>query len=1163
VSKPLEALVLDLLAKDPEARPANAKHVRERLASLSQMAASSSTSEVREAVNPLDGLASGVFVGREEEMRKLRSGIDEALSGRARMSMLMGEPGIGKTRICEEVSTYASMRGAQVLWGRGYEGEGAPPYWPWVQIIRSYVHDCDPQLLMSEMGPAATNIAEVVSEVRARLPGLPEATPLDPEQARFRLFDGLVGFLRNASVRQPLVLVFDDLHCADKPSLMLLQFLARELGGDRLFVLATYRDVELGRQHPLSETLAELTRNNLCERVPLRGLGEADVARFIEGSAGIAPPPGLLAAVFRETEGNPFFVTEVVRLLASDRRLEKANEVASWSLEIPQGVREVVGRRLNGLSEDCNEALAVASVIGRDFEGVVLRRSAEFSEDRVLELIEEALSARLLQEIPGSLRRYRFSHALVRETLYEELSTPRRVRLHARVGEVLEEHHAGRSGSHLAEISHHAFQAIQTGNTEHAVAAARRAGDFARERLAYEEAALHYERAAQALEAADSPDPHELCELVVHRAELQQMAGETAAARETGLRAAQLAREVASAEHLARAAIAYGGFLVVEMGRTDETMVALGEEALAALGEADSSMRVRLLVRVSNEVSWSDTARFKSMAEEAIRVARRLGDPDALVYAFTAAVVPETTMESLEEGLRRADEVEAIARSTDNAEHLWAAFLKRRYVNFALGRREEFDRATDRAIELTEMGGGMWAKYFPPLVRAAVAILEGRFEEARPLVMTALQEGMRSWGQSARQFAAGQMMVILHHEKGLRADPMTLSLAERYPNYPFYASIPTFTYADSGDREACRKMFDHLAAENFENIPRDANFSNAMYFASHACVFLEDGARAKTLYGLLLPYAGIHAHLGAAFAYVGPMSHCLATLATLLGRFDDAERHFVEVLESLESMRAWPWLAENEYEFARMLLIRGAVGDRERALELLNRSLERAQQIGMTRLLERGLALKLEAQGMDSGSLRELQSIDVVAQSITGRKPDFARHAAPDGTVTLMFSDMQGFTAMTERLGDLKAREVIRDHNRIVRENLAAHGGYEVELLGDGFLLAFQSARRGLLCAIAIQRAFAAYSEAHPDEPIRVRIGLHTGEALKDVDKFFGKTVILAARIASQARGGEILASSLLKELTESTGDLRFGGAREVDLKGLSERQRVHAVEWE
>jgi class 3 adenylate cyclase len=162
-----------------------------------------------------------------------------------------------------------------------------------------------------------------------------------------------------------------------------------------------------------------------------------------------------------------------------------------------------------------------------------------------------------------------------------------------------------------------------------------------------------------------------------------------------------------------------------------------------------------------------------------------------------------------------------------------------------------------------------------------------------------------------------------------------------------------------------------------------------------------------------------------------------------------------------------------------------------------------------------------------------------------------------------MFSDMEGFTAMTERLGDLEAREVIRTHNAIVREQLAAHGGYEVELQGDGFLLAFSSARAGLLCAIAIQRALAAYSEAHPDEPIRVRIGLHTGEALKDADKFFGKTVILAARIAAQAKGGEILASSLLVQLTESTGDLNFGKAREVDLKGLSERQRVHAVEWE
>jgi class 3 adenylate cyclase len=157
---------------------------------------------------------------------------------------------------------------------------------------------------------------------------------------------------------------------------------------------------------------------------------------------------------------------------------------------------------------------------------------------------------------------------------------------------------------------------------------------------------------------------------------------------------------------------------------------------------------------------------------------------------------------------------------------------------------------------------------------------------------------------------------------------------------------------------------------------------------------------------------------------------------------------------------------------------------------------------------------------------------------------------------------MEGFTMMTERLGDLRAREVIRQHNTIVREQLAQHRGYEVELQGDGFLLAFQSARQALLCAIAIQRAFADYSASHPDEPIRVRMGLHSGEALRDADKFFGKTVILAARIANEAKGGEIVVSSLLKQLTESTGDIVFGAVREVQLKGIVTAVDIHHVEW-
>jgi class 3 adenylate cyclase len=211
-------------------------------------------------------------------------------------------------------------------------------------------------------------------------------------------------------------------------------------------------------------------------------------------------------------------------------------------------------------------------------------------------------------------------------------------------------------------------------------------------------------------------------------------------------------------------------------------------------------------------------------------------------------------------------------------------------------------------------------------------------------------------------------------------------------------------------------------------------------------------------------------------------------------------------------------------------------------------------------LLDRGVALKLEIQGIDPGGVQ--RSIYAVATSLRRAPPDLYEHASPDGTVTLMFSDMEGFTEMTERLGDQAAHVVIQRHNAIVREQLQIHAGYEVELQGDGFLLAFKGARSALLCAMGIQRALAAHNDAHADQPIRVRIGLHTGEAIKDADKFFGRTVIQAYRIADQARSGEILVSSLLKELVQTSADLRFGEAREIELKGLSGKHLVFAAEW-
>ena len=445
----------------------------------------------------LDSLAGGVFVGRQREMGELKACLEDGLSGRGRLVTLVGEPGIGKTRTSQELATYAGLRGAQVLWGRSYEEQGVPPYWPWVQAIRSYVRERDPEQLRSEMGSGATDIAEVVSEVRERLPDLPPAPQLEPDQARFRLFDSISAFLKTASQRQPLVLVLDDLHWADQPSLMLLQFVARELGGARLLIIGTYRDRELSRQHPLAETLGELTRERLFQRVLLRGLPQEDVGRFIELAAGVTPLSALVTSVYTQTEGNPLFATEVVRLLVQEGELsaDQVRETDAWTMHIPEGVREVIGRHLNRLSQRCNETLTIGSIIGREFG---LDRLSllinELSEGLVLEVLEEALAARVVEELPQAINRYQFTHALIQETLAEELSTTRRVRMHARIAEVLEELYASDTESHAAELAHHFIEAQTVLGIEKPVRYLLLAGERALATYGHDDALAHFQR---------------------------------------------------------------------------------------------------------------------------------------------------------------------------------------------------------------------------------------------------------------------------------------------------------------------------------------------------------------------------------------------------------------------------------------------------------------------------------------------------------------------------------------------------------------------------------------------------------------------------------------------------------------------------------------------
>jgi class 3 adenylate cyclase len=726
---------------------------------------------------------------------------------------------------------------------------------------------------------------------------------------------------------------------------------------------------------------------------------------------------------------------------------------------------------------------------------------------------------------------------------------------------VVEVLHAAQLDPRLPQLTYHFCEAASGGDVNKAVDYAVRAAERATELLAYEEAANHYERGLSALEAVEPVEETRRCELLISLGEAQFASG-TTVFRQTFLRAAELARRIGSPDQFARAAIAPFSVFLGGTGVPDEERIGVLEEALALLGDGDSALRAHVMTLLGGELLFApQPERREQLCREAIEIARRVGDRGALAFALR---VGNTVLERPEDPkpcLEILDEVVALARRSKDKRMEASGRMGRIAYLIRLADTESIDQEIEVFSRLAEELRQPTHLANAATMRACRALWQGQLAEARRLSWEARSQRLRFNPEMAAQWF-GLLLYDLRRKQGRLAEeiPVIVKGVERFPVIPVWRCLLACAYAETGCEEDARLQLEKLAENDFIVLSDDLLYLSNLGLLSDVCATLRDEERAVPLYDRLRLYKGRYLSWHVILVR-GSAARSLGLLAAAMRRWDDAERHFEEAIEVDRQMRARGWLPRTQCDYARMLLDRNELGDRGKALNLLAEAVKTSQELGLKGWLDMALELKLRAQGVDRGSITT--SIDLVASSVGDRCPDLAPHAAPDGTVTLMFSDMEGFTAMTERLGDLKARDVIRDHNAIVREELKAHGGYEVELQGDGFLLAFGSARQGLLCAIEIQRAFAVYNETHIDEPIHVRIGLHTGEVLKDADKFFGKTVILAARIAAQARGGEILVSSLIKQLTQSVGDLRFGTGREVDLKGISERQRVHKVEWE
>jgi DNA-binding SARP family transcriptional activator len=892
---------------------------------------------------PATDTTGGVFVGRESELAELLAGLDDVFAGRGRLFLVAGEPGIGKSRLAEELVRNATGRGARVLIGRCWEAGGAPAYWPWVQSLRTYVRATENAALRTQLGAGATELAQILPELRERFRDLPEPRALESEGARFRLFDATAEFLRNASEERPIVLILDDLHAADASSLLLLRFLAQELGSTRVLLLAAYRDIDPIPGQPLTEMLATVIREPLARRLSLGGLSESEVAEYVDAAAPEMVSAERVAALHAETGGNPLFVGEIVQLLAVEGvRSDSFGEVR---LGIPQTVHDVIARRLDHLSEESRRILVLASVIGREFDLAMLARVADLSEEELLDRLDEPMAARVISDLSPASTRLRFSHVLIRDTVYQGLTSARRVRLHRLVVDAVEALRGSEPGPHLAELAYHS---VAAGALDKALDYAKRAGDRALALLAYEESARLYRMGLATLGLADSPDDAVRCDLLLRLGEADARAGDTPAAKRAFLEAARIARELALPRELARAAAGYGGRIVWERAGGDDRLVPLLEEGLAALGDQDVELRARLLARLAGALRDEHSRdRRDALSGEAVELARRMGNPAGLAYALDgrAAVIvgPDTIAECLALGTELCEVAERIG----DMERVAAGHSHRIIAQLQVGdvRGAQADlAAASRIAEELRQPAQLW-QYCAS--RALLALAVGELSRGEELVAEALALGERAQPTAATSVYVLQRYTLCDF-RGTLADVEAdvRDLVASYPNRPVFRCALALLDARLGRTPDATRELEQLTEGDVAALPFDQEWLYGMSLLAETAALLGHRESSTVLYRLLLPWAKLNVvDVGEGFR--GSAARYLGMLAAAVESWDDAEPHFEHALALNASMEARPWLAHTASDYARMLRARNTRGDGARADELLETALRTYRELGM------------------------------------------------------------------------------------------------------------------------------------------------------------------------------------------------------------------------
>jgi tetratricopeptide (TPR) repeat protein len=847
-----------------------------------------------------------MLVGRRLVTGALCSAVDAAVAGAGGVVLLAGEAGMGKTALAAQAVAYAKAQGAAAVWGTCWEGDGAPGFWPWIQVVRG--------LARGGSGADEAVLAELTGATTARGGVLG-----DESAVRFRTYDATATYLRGRAAQRPLVVVVDDLHWADLSSLRLLVFLARQLHDAAALVIGTYRDVEVAAgDHPARRLLAELAGQ--AELLRLTGLTADEVGQLVEKVCGERPPAPLVRAVHDRTAGNPFFAQQIARLLASQGApLDRAPVTG-----VPPAVSDVLARRLARLPGEVVDLLAVAAVAGQRFPIAMVAAIAGTSTETAVRLADRAVRAAVLEhDEPG---RARFSHDLFREVLYDGLPAARRSELHLALAGLLEQR-AG-PASAAAEIAHHRSMAWPLGDRDRAVAALAEAGRDATARTAFDEAAAHLRRAVEVAGGATSADLATLCEY----GDALRRAGHGEDAQAAFFAAAARARAIGDGVLFARAAFgAHRVTTVTESSRSGviallEDALALLEDALAALdGDAGTdagAMRWLLSASLARELADGpdrDLSRAVPLAHAAVDGARAAGDAASLAYALFALGDVRWAPGTAAERLGIAGELAAAAAAAGETELVLEAHMSRLVALLELG-DPSFALELATFTRLAEQAAIPRYLYLARSRQATSASLTGPLEAADELIESAAAYGERIGEPDAWAVQASQLigLAFIRHDwtrlshlaaaRGVALTPPGFAVHER-----------AWLLIEAGDRDAAAGLVASMPER-----PAVYRWRHTALLTSDAelAAAVTDRRRCEALYEQLLPLAGEFAVVAAAVFTTGPVALQLGLLAAALGRWDDAAAHLEDAARRCDVLGARLLAARARTELARVAATR-------------------------------------------------------------------------------------------------------------------------------------------------------------------------------------------------------------------------------------------------